>query len=191
MCDRVAIMYLGRIVEDGADGAHLRRPAHPYTRALLAAAPRLEPGSLAIHAGIARRSALARRRALGLRLPHPLRPRPGGLRGHHPTPRACGCGPRGRLHPMARARAGCRAGDAPRSPYSARQPRREARSTRPLKAPPQRLSRFRWMRTHGRQMKLGDARPPDEAGRQPDARRSWATTGRQRKRRRRTPDRAG
>jgi oligopeptide/dipeptide ABC transporter ATP-binding protein len=41
MCDRVAIMYLGRIVEL-ADGAKLfEAPVHPYTRMLLAAAPRL------------------------------------------------------------------------------------------------------------------------------------------------------
>jgi oligopeptide/dipeptide ABC transporter ATP-binding protein len=44
MCDRVAIMYLGRIVEL-ADGAKLfEAPVHPYTRMLLAAAPRLATG---------------------------------------------------------------------------------------------------------------------------------------------------
>ncbi len=45
MCDRVAIMYLGRIVEIGPAAAIFRAPAHPYTRALLAAAPKLEPGT--------------------------------------------------------------------------------------------------------------------------------------------------
>ncbi len=44
MCDRVAIMYLGRIVEAGPARAIFEAPRHPYTRALLAAAPRLEPG---------------------------------------------------------------------------------------------------------------------------------------------------
>ena len=44
MCDRVAIMYLGRIVEAGPARAIFASPRHPYTRALLAAAPRLEPG---------------------------------------------------------------------------------------------------------------------------------------------------
>ncbi|HXE70896.1 MAG TPA: oligopeptide/dipeptide ABC transporter ATP-binding protein [Hyphomicrobiaceae bacterium] len=44
MCDRVAIMYLGRIVETGPARAIFKTPRHPYTRALLAAAPRLEPG---------------------------------------------------------------------------------------------------------------------------------------------------
>jgi oligopeptide/dipeptide ABC transporter ATP-binding protein len=41
MADRVAIMYAGRIVESGAVRAIFRHPAHPYTRALLEAVPRL------------------------------------------------------------------------------------------------------------------------------------------------------
>jgi oligopeptide/dipeptide ABC transporter ATP-binding protein len=44
MCDRVAIMYLGRIVELAATARIFAAPAHPYTRALLAAAPGLTPG---------------------------------------------------------------------------------------------------------------------------------------------------
>jgi peptide/nickel transport system ATP-binding protein len=44
MCDRIAIMYLGRIVEAGPTRAVFEGPCHPYTRALLAAAPQLEPG---------------------------------------------------------------------------------------------------------------------------------------------------
>jgi oligopeptide/dipeptide ABC transporter ATP-binding protein len=43
-CDRVAIMYLGRIVEIAPTNSIFSAPRHPYTRALLAAAPRLEPG---------------------------------------------------------------------------------------------------------------------------------------------------
>lgn len=46
MCDRVAIMYLGRIVEVGETKRFFAAPLHPYTRALLAAAPKLKPGSL-------------------------------------------------------------------------------------------------------------------------------------------------
>ncbi|MFL5228583.1 MAG: oligopeptide/dipeptide ABC transporter ATP-binding protein, partial [Microvirga sp.] len=42
MCDRVAIMYLGRIVELAPAATNFTAPRHPYTRALLAAAPRLE-----------------------------------------------------------------------------------------------------------------------------------------------------
>jgi oligopeptide transport system ATP-binding protein len=41
IADRVAVMYLGRIVETGPVAAVTRSPAHPYTRALLASAPRL------------------------------------------------------------------------------------------------------------------------------------------------------
>jgi peptide/nickel transport system ATP-binding protein len=46
IADRVAVMYLGQIVELG-DVALLARPAHPYTRALLAAVPRLDKDAAA------------------------------------------------------------------------------------------------------------------------------------------------
>jgi peptide/nickel transport system ATP-binding protein len=42
LADRVAIMYLGRIVEDGASEDLFSRPNHPYTMALLAEIPRLD-----------------------------------------------------------------------------------------------------------------------------------------------------
>jgi oligopeptide/dipeptide ABC transporter ATP-binding protein len=42
LCSRVAVMYLGRIVEIGPVDAVLRHPAHPYTRALIAAEPDLD-----------------------------------------------------------------------------------------------------------------------------------------------------
>mgnify|MGYP000176887878 CR=1 FL=1 len=42
-CDRVAVMYLGEIVERGAVDAVLDRPAHPYTRVLLDSVPSLDP----------------------------------------------------------------------------------------------------------------------------------------------------
>ena len=41
MCDRVAVMYLGRIVEIGPTEEIFARPQHPYTRSLLAATPRI------------------------------------------------------------------------------------------------------------------------------------------------------
>ena len=47
LSDRVAIMYLGRVVETAATGTIFSNPMHPYTRALLAAAPRLDRGKTA------------------------------------------------------------------------------------------------------------------------------------------------
>jgi oligopeptide/dipeptide ABC transporter ATP-binding protein len=41
IADRVAVMYAGRVVEQGPAGEVLRHPRHPYTEALLRAAPRL------------------------------------------------------------------------------------------------------------------------------------------------------
>jgi len=46
LCDRVAVMYLGRVVESGAVHDVFSRPQHPYTRALLAAVPSGVPGAL-------------------------------------------------------------------------------------------------------------------------------------------------
>ena len=39
LCERTLVMYLGRIVEDGPTAEIVRRPRHPYTRALVAAVP--------------------------------------------------------------------------------------------------------------------------------------------------------
>ena len=65
LAHRIAVMYLGAIVEEGPRDAVTKRPAHPYTRALLAAVPRLDqPGA-------------ARKRHVGGELPSPLAPPPG------------------------------------------------------------------------------------------------------------------
>jgi peptide/nickel transport system ATP-binding protein len=42
VCDRIAIMYAGEIVEIGAASIVLQAPRHPYTKALLASVPRLD-----------------------------------------------------------------------------------------------------------------------------------------------------
>lgn len=44
LCDRVMVMYLGKIVETGPAEEVFRNPAHPYTKALLSAIPHFEPG---------------------------------------------------------------------------------------------------------------------------------------------------
>ncbi len=47
VCDRVAVMYAGRIVEEGPARAVLGEPAHPYTRGLLGALRALDAGRVA------------------------------------------------------------------------------------------------------------------------------------------------
>jgi oligopeptide/dipeptide ABC transporter ATP-binding protein len=42
LCDRVMVMYAGRVVEEGLTREVFRDPRHPYTQGLLAAIPRLD-----------------------------------------------------------------------------------------------------------------------------------------------------
>ena len=44
-CERVAVMYAGRIVEIGPTRDVLTAPRHPYTRGLLASVPKVAPGA--------------------------------------------------------------------------------------------------------------------------------------------------
>ncbi|MCZ6859532.1 MAG: ABC transporter ATP-binding protein [Alphaproteobacteria bacterium] len=51
IADRIAVMYLGKIVETGTVGQILDDPQHPYTKALLASVPSLDPAQRGAQAG--------------------------------------------------------------------------------------------------------------------------------------------
>ena len=72
LADEVAVMYLGRIVEQGPADVVFSTPTHPYTRALLSATPSVEPGD---------RGRLGRRLVLRGEPPSPLDP-PSGCSFH-------------------------------------------------------------------------------------------------------------
>jgi peptide/nickel transport system ATP-binding protein len=76
ICDRVSVMYLGRICEVAPCESLYASPAHPYTRALLDAVPRPVPGALIPDSGM-----------LPGELPSPLDP-PCGCRFRIRCPRA-------------------------------------------------------------------------------------------------------
>lgn len=72
---RIAVMYLGRIVEIGPAAALFANPRHPYTQALIASAPQLEPRRLGA------------RDAVSGEIPSPLSP-PSGCAFHPRCPKA-------------------------------------------------------------------------------------------------------
>lgn len=69
MCNRVAVMYLGQIVEKGSTEDVIRNPFHPYTRALIAAVPVPDPTARRIDV------------IIGGQVPSPVNP-PSGCRFH-------------------------------------------------------------------------------------------------------------
>jgi oligopeptide/dipeptide ABC transporter ATP-binding protein len=91
LAHRVAVMYLGRIVEEADTDALFEQPEHPYTQALLAAIPRVEP------------DAPRPRVSLSGELPSPLQP-PTGCRFRSRCPHAFS--PCSEREPPALARAG-------------------------------------------------------------------------------------
>ena len=44
IADRVIVMYLGKLVEEGNVADIFKQPLHPYTQALLSANPKIDPG---------------------------------------------------------------------------------------------------------------------------------------------------
>jgi peptide/nickel transport system ATP-binding protein len=77
ICDRVAIMYLGRIVEIGTTADIYAGPRHPYTRALLDSVPKLQLAD----------DGLVTFKPIQGELPSPLSP-PTGCHFHQRCPRA-------------------------------------------------------------------------------------------------------
>ena len=63
--DRIAVMYLGRVVEEGPSAAIFANPHHPYTRALIDSALPIDPGGGIPELG------------LGQAFPDPINPPPG------------------------------------------------------------------------------------------------------------------
>ena len=81
LCDRVAVMYLGRIVEVAPTEQIFSTPRHPYTRGLLAAIPRMTEGAAdGSGPAIAGDPPSPLRIPAGCRSPHPLPDRAAALR---------------------------------------------------------------------------------------------------------------
>ncbi len=128
VCDRVAVMYLGKIVELADSDDLFAHPRHPYTGALLSAVPVRRPAA---------RPGSKKRRLLTGDVPSPTAP-PRGVPVPHALPEGTGA-LLGR-----RAGAGGEAGRQPRRlplPADRRRARRQPADTRSVSAPADRLAR--------------------------------------------------
>ncbi len=104
--DRVAVMYLGQVVEYGKVREVLERPVHPYTKALLAAVPQPDPGRRKKRYRIEGDIPSLIDPKPGLPLCSPVPVRPGRLSHRGPAARAPprGGGPGRGVHPCGRGR---------------------------------------------------------------------------------------
>ena len=68
LCDRIAVMYLGRVVEQGSAVDVIERPRHPYTQALVTAVPVPSASGAAEPRALDRGAARRHRRARGVPL---------------------------------------------------------------------------------------------------------------------------
>jgi ABC-type oligopeptide transport system ATPase subunit len=84
--DRIAVMYLGKVVELGPSGAVCGTPLHPYTEALLSVIPTPVPGRRPHSASSSGATSPTRRGRRGLRLRRPLRVPAAGLRAGRAAP---------------------------------------------------------------------------------------------------------
>ena len=113
MCDRVMVMYAGRVVESGPVRDIFNHPSHPYTQALLHSVPEHGRGRRAAgldHAASRPRCGTCPRAAGS----PPAAPTPTTAAGASTRPRSpCRRGPHRRL--LAAGSHGCRRADPPRS----------------------------------------------------------------------------
>lgn len=93
LCDRVAIMYLGEIVEKGPVDIILKEPLHPYTQALMLAVPVPDPSSRRVEVVIKGE------------IPSPINP-PSGCRFHTRCPVMIGDVCRSKVPPLIEVRKG-------------------------------------------------------------------------------------
>ena len=108
IADRIAVMYLGKIVETATTDELFRNPRHPYTRALLAAVPLPDPTAARERALLEGDIPSADEPAVGLPLPHALHLRARGLPARRAGARRRRHGPCHGLPLLARISAACR-----------------------------------------------------------------------------------